>query len=215
MQPPCPYGVGEALDGEGSGLLALKAVEQRPPHRLGYQNLARPRGISQPRGEVHRVARDRVLAVRDAPRAAGHHFATGDADVHHNRPPRLRSEGGHGVADGQRRPHRPLGVVAVSDGCAEDRHDAVADVLVDPAAVLGDEAIGVGEEMLQERVHLLRVEFATERGVAGEVGEEDRDLPALAPGLRRAHPVRRRSAQCRERVEQLAAMPDRHHAELP
>ena len=37
--------------------------------------------------------------------------------------------------------------------------------------------------MLQEGVHLLRVELAAERGVAGEVGEQDRDLPALALGL--------------------------------
>ena len=46
-----------------------------------------------------------------------------------------------------------------------------------------DEAVGAGEEVLQERVHLLRVELAGERGVAGEVGEEDRDLPPLAGRL--------------------------------
>ena len=150
--------------------------------------------------------------MRDAPGAAGDHLAAGDADVHHDRPPRLRREGGHRVADGQRRPHRPLGVVAVGDRRAEDRHDAVADVLVDPAAMLGDEAVGAGEEALQERVHLLRVELAAERGVAGEVGEEDRDLPPLALKLRRGRHLWRVCPQRRDCVEELPPVADRHHA---
>ena len=39
------------------------------------------------------------------------------------------------VADRERRPHRPLGVVAVRDRRAEDPEHGVADELLDPAAV--------------------------------------------------------------------------------
>ena len=65
-------------------------------------------------------------------------------------------------------------------------------------------------------MHLLGVELAAERRVAGEVGEEHRDLPPLALGLRRGRPVwrRRGRGQRRDRVEQLAAVADRHHAEF-
>ena len=211
-QAPGEHRIGKTLDGERSGLLAVEPVDKRPPHCVGDQDLTRPRGVSQSRGEVHRVARDRVLAVGDASGAAGDHLAAGDADVNRNRPPRLRGDGGHRVADGQRRPHRPLGVVAVGDWRAEDRHDTVADVLVDPAAMLGDEAVGAGEEALQEGVHLLRVKLAAERGVAGEVGEDDRDLPPLALEFRRGRHLWRVCPQCRDCVEELPPVADRHHA---
>ena len=89
---------------------------------------------------------------------------------------------GHRVADGERRAHGPLGIVAVGHRRAEHPHDAVADVLVDGAAVLLDQPVGDREEAVEQVVHLLRVQLLRERGVAGKVGEEHRHLAPLAGG---------------------------------
>ncbi len=43
------------------------------------------------------------------------------------------------VAHGERRGHRPLGIVAVGHGYAEDRHQRVTHVLVDGASMVGDD----------------------------------------------------------------------------
>ena len=93
-QPPGAHRLGEALDRERLQLVAVEPLDERAPHRVGDQDLARPRGVGQARGEVHRVAGDRVLAVAGAPGAARHHLAAGDADVHvqpAGRPPPRRS----------------------------------------------------------------------------------------------------------------------------
>ena len=127
-----------------------------PRSRAGRQARAapRPRPGSRPAraASVRREARFTESPVTVYSRcaraagAAGDDLAAGDADVHVQVAAGLGRERRHGVADGQRGPHRPLGVVAVGDRRAEHRHDAVADVLVDPAAVLLDEAVGELEE---------------------------------------------------------------------
>ena len=68
---------------------------------------------------------------------------------------RLSSSGE--VADRERRPDRALGVVLVRGRGAEERHDRVADELLDGAAVsleLGANALVVGAE---ERLDVLRI----------------------------------------------------------
>ena len=79
----------------------------------------------------------------------------------------------------QRGPHRPLGVVLVGDGRAEQGHDGVADDLVDPPA----EGHDVGDEPLEAPVdqvlHLLRVERLGHRREADQVGEQHADDPPL------------------------------------
>ena len=52
----------------------------------------------------------------------------------------------HDVTDRQRGAGRPLGVVAMGDGRAEQRHDAVADVLVDGTAEPLDHPVDEAEE---------------------------------------------------------------------
>ena len=62
----------------------------------------------------------------------------------------------------------------------EDRHDLVADILVDVAAMRGDdigEPLEIGVEHLDHRLRRARL---GEGGVAADVGEEDRHLAPLA-----------------------------------
>ncbi len=98
---------------------------------------------------------------------------------------------GHGIADGQRCAHRAGRIVAMGDGRAEHGHDAVADMLVDVAAMLGDDPVGAAEEGIEERVDLLGVELGGERRIADEVGEQHAHLPPLALRQRRAGSFRR------------------------
>ena len=96
---------------------------------------------------VRRAARFTVSPVTvysrwlGAAGAACHDLAAGNADMHADRTAQLGRELRHRVADGERGAHGALGIVAVSDGRAEHGHDAVADVLVDGAAVVVDDAV--------------------------------------------------------------------------
>ena len=79
----------------------------------------------------------------------------------------------------ERGPDRPLGVVLVGDGRAEQGHDLVADDLVEPAAEGGD----VGDEPLEaavdEALDLLGVGRLGERGEPDQIGEQDGGEAAL------------------------------------
>ena len=87
-----------------------------------------------------------------------------------------------------------LGVILVRDRRAEQRHDAVAGVLVDGALeavhALGEDR----EEAIHDLVPLLRVELLGELHRALHVGEEHGHLLALA--FRRRWPARIFSARC-------------------
>jgi hypothetical protein len=82
-------------------------------------------------------------------------------------------------AHAKRRAEGPRGVVLVGDGSAERCHHSVSDELLDRSALSLDlcaHRVGVRSEHVLE---VLGVEgFAERRGV-GDVGEEDRDEPAL------------------------------------
>ena len=122
-----------------------------------------------------------------------------------------RPERPDGVDELEAGPHRPLGVVLVGDRRAPDRHDRVADELLDRPAVAGDHLAGELEVAGEGVADLLRVALLGEGGEADEVGEEDRDEPALGdggggrPGGRTAR--RRRGRRCSgdERGRALAA----------
>ena len=93
--------------------------------------------------------------------AARHDLAAGDADVHVQITVELAAQIRHGIADRQRRAHRPFRVVAMRDRRAEHRHGAVADVLVDGAAEPLDQAIDEAEEASGQVVHRLGTELAS------------------------------------------------------
>ena len=74
--------------------------------------------------------------------------------------------------------------VLVRDGCPEQRHHAVARVLVDRAL----EPVDLGgdrlEAALDDPVHLLGVEALGERGEPSEIGEEHGHLTPFTPECR-------------------------------
>jgi hypothetical protein len=69
----------------------------------------------------------------------------------------------------QRSPEASLSVVAIGCRSPEDCHNAIADVLIDGAAMIGDARIGDFEELPKKLVDLLGVEFACQSCEAGEV----------------------------------------------
>jgi hypothetical protein len=79
------------------------------------------------------------------------------------------------VADGQRGPDCPLGVVLVRDRRPKHRHDRVADELLHRAAVALEHRSEVAVIRLKKPSHLLRVHSLRARGEADEVGEQHRD----------------------------------------
>ena len=89
------------------------------------------------------------------------HLAGGDADVSLELPSgRLAYRRQGDVVDRERGADRPLAVVAMRHGRAEDRHDAVAGVLVHRAPVGLDLTVDGPEEAEHQLVQLFRVELA-------------------------------------------------------
>ena len=103
----------------------------------------------------------------------------------------------------QPRADRALGVVLVGDRRAPDRHDRVADELLDdPAVDLHDPRRGV-EVRAQQLADGLGVAVLGDRREADEVGEEDGDQPPFGLGGRGRRPSRGR---CRiGRYERVSA----------
>jgi len=103
-------------------------------------------------------------------------------DLYNNRDAELQPFVLGPVPDGERGPHRALGVVAVGDRRAEDAHDGIADELLDAPAValeLSPNAFVVGNE---ERPHVLRVELLGAGGEPDEIDEQHRDDSPFLPG---------------------------------
>ena len=86
----------------------------------------------------------------------------------------------HRLLHPERRVARPHGVILVGERRAEERHDAVAHHLVHGALVAVDRLHHVLEHGVEELARLLGVAIGEQLHRALEVGEEDRDLLALA-----------------------------------
>ncbi len=104
------------------------------------------------------------------------HLARRDADAELE--PLLDRE----VADGERGSDGSLGIVLVRDGRAEQRHNRVADELLDRAAVVLELGAKASVIRAEDRLHVLRVHRLRARREADEVAEEDRDDLALSAG---------------------------------
>src|SRR5207245_8805321 len=106
---------------------------------------------------------------------------------------------GDRLLHGERRAYRPFGVVLVSDRRAEDRHDRVADVLVDRAAEGLELTRQCAEELREDETELFRIQSLAEGGRARKVREEDGDLSALVREVldRSAGDLERRPRACR------------------
>ena len=141
------------------------------------QHTARGGGGLQARGGVDDVARHHRLSPL-GPGADGDQRLAGiDGDPH---------LGAQGRPDGQCRPHRPLGVVAVGGGCAEHADHGVADELLDHPAERFDLVADAVVVRREDGAHVLGVERLGARGEADQVDEDDRDDPPLLPRRRLA-----------------------------
>ena len=114
--------------------------------------------------------------------AARDDFAGRNADVHVERLGRRRVEVRH-------RPHNRVGgarracrLVAMRHRSAEDRHDRIADVLVDAAAEALDDRVDDAEEALEQLMDVFGIELLRQLRIAAKIGEQDGDGTALGFG---------------------------------
>ena len=184
-KPPGRDGLGFALQRQLADVLELEPVLREPVGRVADVGLARRSGRFEPLGEVHRVPEHVVVQAHVAALDAGDRVPRVDADVQAEALavwqvlPQPCQLGVHLERDGQ----RSLGVVLVADGCAEEREQRVAGVLVDHALVAPDDLAQAGDQRIDHLDQLLRVEAFGEAREAGDVGEERRDQPPLVREL--------------------------------
>ena len=137
----------------------------------------------QARREVRRLADDAaLLRLSRSDEVADHDKPGGDADTHLQRSAGRGRELRHRLD--QRKPgtHGALGVMLVGLGIAEISQHAVAHVLGDEPAGLGDllgAATVIGTDDL---AHVLGIQPRRQRGRADEVAEHHRELAALGVG---------------------------------
>jgi hypothetical protein len=170
----------QAANGDATERLHVRERRSRLRDAFRNHRFAGRRKVGQARGEIDRVAGDRVIAMRGAAGRRRDHLAVRDADVRAERAPGFARQARHGIVDRDGRVERTLDVVAVRDRCAEHAHDRVADVLVDRAAEPRDDAVDEIEENGQQRMRPLGILRAGKARVAREVREQHGHLATLA-----------------------------------
>ena len=169
-EPMCRNRLCLPLQLERLDRLGLDRVADERERVLADQDLARLRGLLEPRGDVDRVAGRQPLL------GSGHDLAGVEAD------PRLHAELGQGVA------HLHCGaagserVVLVHLGDAEDSHDRIADELLHRPPVRLDDPLHPLEVAGEQSSQRLGVGRLAQRGRAGDVAEQDGDGLALLAG---------------------------------
>ena len=161
------------LDLDRGYLLHLEVAADRLGRPLAQQHRTRLRGRLQPGGQHGGVAERGVVhpeAIAD--RAHYHQAAVNpDPDLH------------LGPADdADRRQHRTAGMILVRDRCPEQRHEPVAEELVDGSGVAVHLGQRVLEEAVDDLVKILRPQLPGQVAGAHDVAEQHGDLLALAPG---------------------------------
>ncbi len=91
----------------------------------------------------------------------------------------------------------------------EERKDGIAEELRDETVIAGDGLAERLEERILKRAHLLGIETLGHRGEAGEVREENGDLPAIDVAVRR---IRSRCRKGFDRLERRRRNADRRRS---
>ena len=184
-----------------AGLLVGDRAAGGPLCRLAHQHAVGGRDRLEPARGVDEVARDHALVhstERDG-RFAGQYrrarFEAAAVGTRVQRPHRLDQ-----VECG---PDGALGVVLLCDRRPPDRHDRVADELLDGAAVALDDLARPVEVAREQVAHGFGVAVRGERGEADQVREQHRYEPPLGRGCRRL----RRAAQSRGRADAARGRP--------
>ena len=173
--------------------LRFKALELLGPCRAADHSPGRVVEQNGPRGgldletrrQVHCITRDQCRSLRGI---AG--------DDHPGRQPdpevqadavdagEFFAESRKSIPQLQGGPRGAQGIVLVRARDPEDRHDGIADELLDRAAVALEDRARQGVVAAEDGPRDLRVELFTEGGRADQVREQDRDDPPGLPGRR-------------------------------
>jgi hypothetical protein len=127
------------------------------------QHFARPSSLLQARRNVHRIAgheRSAAVATTRHDHAAVYADAELDAEAALGR--KLLIQAGDLVAQLNGGAHRAQRVIFVKQRNAEDRHDGVADELLDRATVALQDRSGGREVARQGATHRFRIELLAE-----------------------------------------------------
>jgi hypothetical protein len=176
--------LGHALQLEGPEVAQLEVAGDEPRDVFAGVDLARVAELLQAGGQPHHEALGRVVHAQVVADLADHHVARVERHAHGEGQAPLALEllgvVAQALAQVQRRVAGPLGVVLVGDRRAEQRHDAVARVLVDGALEAVHALRKDLEEAVQHPVPLLGIECTRQLHGALHVREEHAHLLALA-----------------------------------
>ena len=135
----------------------------------------------QARAQVDRIPDDRVAAPDVRAHIAHAHDARIEPNAHSDLGQAALSMIGVDLPNGLRhfqgRSHRQLRVVWCSHRSPPKRHDAVAHVFVDGAAVAADDMGELAEHFIQQPLQLQRLHPLRHGGEAAHVAEHHRQLP--------------------------------------
>ena len=112
----------------------------------------------EPRGEIDRIAVHRVVLRVGASERARDNLAAGNSDVRLQRTRCLRAKPSQRVVDIERGTRRAQRVGVVRARSAEQRHDGIADVLVDRAAVSEHDAVDERSVAADDVAQFFRIE---------------------------------------------------------
>jgi hypothetical protein len=179
-----PQRGGHALHRHRAQLLQPEEAGDERRRVLGQVDLPDLGDLLHPRGEPDGVAEGGVVHAEIVADPAHHHLARVEPHADGEVEPALQAEPARVAAqllgEMQRRVAGAPGVVLVRDGRAEERHDAVAGVLVDRALETMDAVGQDHEEAVHDAVPLLGIDPRREVHRALHVDEEHGHLLALA-----------------------------------
>ena len=171
----CRHALLLALQLERGHSLHLDSVAHQPPRGLADVDLVRRRRLLEARGDVDGVAGGELLVGGGV--VVRHDLAGVDAgavgELHAVRRAELLVDGAQRLAHARRGAHGSQRVVLVLHRQTEHRHDGVADVLLDLAAVARDLDGHGGEVAVLDLVQRLGIEPLAERRRVLQVAEDD------------------------------------------
>lgn len=172
---PLHFGLTGGGQAEERGEMALRGIRHRDLTRLCK--------AGQAGGEVHHIAGHGIGGMGGASRLRRDRLAIGQPGMGRDRQAARQGKAAEAVHDVKARAGGAFDIIAMGNRRAKDRHYAVADMLVDIAAVFLDDPVGEGEIGLDHAMQRFGVERPAERGVAGEVGEKHGDGASFTFGL--------------------------------
>jgi len=204
-----------ALDRQRGDRLGVHRVAHKAKGVAAEHDVARTGGLLEARGDVHGVARGEGAAGRGRARDG---LAGVDPDAHREveiaLPAQLTAQSRDLLAHLRGRSHRAQRVVLVRDRDAEDRHDGVADVVLDRPAVALDHDAHAPEPPLHRPAQRLGIHAFAQRRRPDDIGEHHRDdLAPLNGDAIRRHRRSARGAEPGSHRHPLAAAGARLHGQ--